>query len=219
MLGSILTAKHRLKEINAQHKNELDKLRIAYGQKLDENILRNARQYKEQVYFPLNQYLKKLAEEYDNFQIFFPGKDVLENKQYHKSEREEFQKACNEFIKQISDLNDALLISELADRLNSFTQFIKASIYYEEPTQPRRTSKDSSVQKESTVVKASTGKGRPVLRRIYQKSHIDLDPLTIMRAPIYSLEFNKRFLKDIKDLNNLIRYVTTGEGNNLKQRW
>ena len=122
-LGTAFTAKQKITE-----------LEISYRQKMDENYLSNVRSHIETLYIPININLTKLANKLYVFKSYSQPEqnkrktrltaEKREEKRAYLQAKEEFRRACQEYVRQISELfdkgNDIYLTTKIEEKLRSF---------------------------------------------------------------------------------------------------
>ncbi|HYT36099.1 MAG TPA: hypothetical protein VEL49_02890 [Ktedonobacteraceae bacterium] len=241
-LASAFTARQKIKEIE-----------ITYRQQSDEKYLTNARLHIDTIYLPINIGLTKLADEYREFKRRYPlvyqlklpfhGNESSEEEieQEWEEEKEQateyFRDACREFLEQISDLNnqgkDAYLTKKLGERLQSFTDFLEASMDADVPKIEPKPIKWFQVlddiqhgikhlHHQSQISSTRIYLVEPVPRKGLRvhgtfKQIIEVNLLSdktiegkVLEASFTSSLFEDCFFNDIRALKSLIKEVTLG---------
>ena len=245
-LASAFTSQQKLKEIEITHR-----------QQSDEKYLTNARLHIDNIYLPINIGLTKLADEYRGFKRRYPqvyqlklpflgdqlSEEEIEQEWKEEQEQvmEEFREICRDFLEQISELTsqgkDAYLTEKLDEGLQSFCDFLEASIYADVPKIEPKPVKwfhlPDYIQRSSrrifryhyhqrqisyTMIYLSEPvppKGLRVhgtfklLKEVKLPSYKTIEG-KVLEAPFASSLFEDCFFSDIRALKSLIKEVTLG---------
>jgi hypothetical protein len=197
--------------VSRQKRRELE---LEYEKRLQAGYLENARTYLSSVYVPLAILVTKLNTAY---QAYRSDLTVI-------STQAQFRSAIIEFRSDLQDLGErganAFLTTDLDETLQSFNEFLFGSQTAEQvsvraivkvslrsiPLVGRLGAEHEYIlsgKKAGTFRSASVSMGIAGIGFTYQADEI-------LKAPLNSVDFEKRFVRDIHMINVLIKEVTLG---------